>query len=149
MKVHFSKAIPVQINGRQKSRFETFFSRNDGKPMYLYRSNFPNIFSWQLWSIQVLPSFFALLRIFLFGRIKNLTCIPHCLKLEKYLETEIKKGRKIKKKLRMQPQINKTLTNNEKYLKTNWTTVMTQFTFFSLVNHRIKKILFDSLFKFR
>jgi hypothetical protein len=39
--------------------------------------------------------------------------------LEKYLETEIKKGRKIKKKLRMQPQINKTLKNNKKYLKTN------------------------------
>jgi len=64
--------------------------------------------------------FFALLRIFLLGRIKNLTCIPHCLKLEKYLETEIKKGRKIKNSfLRMQPQINKTLKNNEKYLKTN------------------------------
>ncbi len=76
--------------------------------------------------------FFALLRIFLLGRIKNLTSIPHCLKLEKYLETEIKKGRKIKNSfLRMQPHINKTLKNNEKYLKTNWTTVMTQFTFFT------------------
>ena len=93
--------------------------------------------------------FLHCLEFFWGGRIKNLTSIPHCLKLEKYLETEIKKGRKIKKKLRMQPQINKTLTNNEKYLKTNWTTVMAQFTFFSLVNHRIKKILFDSLFKFR